>query len=328
MADQQLVLFPLAFWALTNDTYSVAQTKRLFPLIAAGGVIGSILGNGLAAGSVSLFAPRGLGSYELLVANSLLMLVAYLVFSVASRNLKLSPRQDTTMPHVRDTIKEGWDFVANVEAFRYLALAMLGVGFAMTVIEFRFLEVSFQEVTQFQTFYGLFRIGQTLLTLVVQGFLAGRLIERVGLRSVFLVLPAVCLSVISGVLALPGLVSIVVARLLGRVGMYAVDEPARKSLQGLIPIERRGRVSAFLDGYLYAVGTIVACLLMAGLMGAEALGWLHSQVTVRIYLGLGAVILIGAIVSAWRLRATYDTSMLNWRLARRQRRSFSLDIDF
>jgi len=330
MADQQLVLFPLAFWALANDLYAVAQTKRLFPLIAAGGVVGSVVGNGLAAGSASLLARLGLGSHDLLVVNAALLLGSYLLFQVARGHLNPSSRRAATMPNVRDTLKEGWDFVRNVASFGYLALTMLGVGFALTVIEYHFFATAsdaFPSPARFQTFYGLFRIGQTLVTLAVQGLLTGRIIQRVGLKSTFLLLPTTCVSGIALILALPGILGVAVARLAGRVLLYGLDEPARKSLQGLIPEERRGRVSAFLDGYLLAVGTIAACLLLIALLGVTSAGWVGPQMTAWTYLLLGLFVAAGALVSAWRLRTVYDKSMLNWRLARRRRRSISFDLD-
>jgi ATP/ADP translocase len=330
VAEQQLMLFPLALWALANDLYTVAQAKRLFPFIAAGGVVGSILGNGLAAGSASLLARRGLGSHELLILNGAFLLGSYLLLQGMRRHLNPSSRRDAAAP-IRDTLREGWDFVRNVASFRYLALAMLGVGSALTFIEYHFLATAsdtFVQPAQFQTFYGLFRIGQTLATLTVQGLLTSRIIQRVKLKSVFMILPAACVAVVTGVLALPGLLGIAAARMVGRVLIYGLDEPARKSLQGLIPDERRGRVSAFLDGYLYAVGTIAACLLLAGLLGAAAVGWLAPQVTAWTYLTLALFVAAGALWAAWRLRGVYDTSLLNWRLARRRRRSVSINLDF
>src|SRR5574337_1436712 len=39
--DQQLIIFPLAFWALANDIYTVSESKRIFPIIGAGYTVGS-----------------------------------------------------------------------------------------------------------------------------------------------------------------------------------------------------------------------------------------------------------------------------------------------
>jgi len=45
LKSQYEVLLALLFWNLANDLFNTRQSKRLFPLITAGGVIGQILGS-------------------------------------------------------------------------------------------------------------------------------------------------------------------------------------------------------------------------------------------------------------------------------------------
>ncbi|MDD2922506.1 MAG: hypothetical protein PHQ36_09480, partial [Anaerolineales bacterium] len=54
ISDQQYYIMPLAFWALANDTFAMADGKRIFPLIASGAVIGGIAGNSLAGVSARI----------------------------------------------------------------------------------------------------------------------------------------------------------------------------------------------------------------------------------------------------------------------------------
>jgi AAA family ATP:ADP antiporter len=57
LADQQFMIMPLAFWALASDVYAVTESKRVFPFIASGAVIGGLTGNGIAAW-VTYFAEK------------------------------------------------------------------------------------------------------------------------------------------------------------------------------------------------------------------------------------------------------------------------------
>lgn len=182
--------------------------------------------------------------------------------------------------------------------------------------------------TQFETFYGLFRIVQTVTIVLIQAFLASRLLTLLELKRIFILLPIICFMIILAAFVFPGVYVIAVGRLVGRSFLFGVDEPSRKSLQGLIPDEKRGRVSSFLDGYLYATGTIVASVLLLLLGWGASAGWLPPNVVSWIYLGLGVLV---SIISIWAIRRfwqTFDTSMLDWRLARRKRRSSILDLDF
>jgi hypothetical protein len=64
-----------------------------------------------------------------------------------------------------------------------------------------------------------------------------------------------------------------------------------------------------------------------GLFGAGSLGWLPESLLPWIYLSLGLVAAIFSLWSANRMRNEYDSSMLNWRLARRKRRGSDIPLD-
>jgi ATP/ADP translocase len=45
LKTQFVVLMAFVFWNLANDLFSARQSKRLFPLITTGGILGGILGS-------------------------------------------------------------------------------------------------------------------------------------------------------------------------------------------------------------------------------------------------------------------------------------------
>lgn len=330
VAEQQMMVIPIIFWTMANDIFSIQQTKRFFPWIAASGVIGGIVGNSLAVSLANYFFARGREPHDLLIINALLLLILFIVFQVVGRKVPVNVRRAQEGQTLREMFADGWDFVRNVEVFRYLAIAMVCVGFALTLVEFNFLELLNTNFTgaQFQTFYGFFRIAQTLTIVLVQAFLASQLIKLIELKRIFIILPIVCVLIILAVAIYPAIIVIAIGRLIGRTIGYGVDEPARKSLQGLIPDEKRGRVSSFLDGYLYATGIIIAAALLLLLTWGTKSGWLAAEWLSWIYLGAGAVVSLIAIWAARKFWLSYDTSMLDFRLARRKRRSSVLDLDF
>jgi MFS family permease len=328
IAEQQVLVIPIVYWAMANDMFNIQQTKRLFPLIAASGVIGGIVGNAIAVSLAGYFAKIGRESYELLIINAFLLFLLFVVYQFLGRSIPASTRQSKTIGSLRNMFADGLDFVKNVELFKYLVITMLGVGFALTMIEYLFLDtlIANYQGAEFQSFYGIFRIAQTISIVLVQSLLTGRLLNKVELKRIFMFLPVACGVVIIVTLALPAIVVIVVARLIGRMTLSGIDEPARKSLQGLIPDEKRGRVSSFLDGYLFASSTIVASFLLFILLWGKGAGWLPAEWFMPIYLIAGA---IGAIVAIWaasKVWQHYDQSMLNFRLARRKRGSSLIDF--
>jgi hypothetical protein len=125
--------------------------------------------------------------------------------------------------------------------------------------------------------------------------------------------------------AFPMLIVVAAGEYLVRITQEGVDDPSRRALIGLIPDEQRGRISAFLDGYLYPLGAVVSCILIGGTLLLERYGILPEGLAQRVYLGTSALAVAVAIWLFTRFRKTYDQSMLNWRLRRRTRKSDVLD---
>lgn len=336
VSEQQWLFFPLIFWVLANDIFDMAQTKRLFPLIASWGSAGKLLGIGIALLSPGLFSRLDIKPEEVLTLNVLVYMLAYLIMVAGLRKVKV--RQTRQKPEtLQETLTEGWAFVREVPSFRYLMLSIVALIVCDTIIEFRFLVVSnqvFSDASSYQTFYSLYRLVLILASIAVQAFLTNRVIARISLKNTFLILPFTALAGASWMMALPGIISGVGGVVLQKLPAITVDQSARKAFQALVPEERRGRVSMFMDSYLFAGGTIIGCLVtgaivfvgpLRGLVGPQ----MGSSRYFYVYLTIAVLAALFAIWAILKMRAVYESSLFNWRLKRRQRRSSVLDkLDF
>lgn len=330
LTDQLYAVFPLAFWAMVNDLFNAAEGKRLFPIITMGTALGSILGNGLAALSGWILQRSGGDPASLLPLGSLILLFGLVILEIvfAKRTVNARQSRDETVD-IKQTINVGADYIKNIPIFTYLAVSMLLSGIAFTVIEYHFLfsidQAFTQDPLQFQSFYGMFKIVLILSTMLVQAFISGRYLERLGLKNSFIVQP-IALAIGSALaFVIPGIYGAAAARYVVRLVQQSWDEPARKSLENLIPDERRGRVSVVIDRYFYDISTILSSLVLGLLLFFIAN---FSQTVVLIYLAVAALVSIGAIWAGFRIRARYDESMLDWRLARARRKSVLTGIEF
>ncbi len=329
LSEQQYVIFPLIFWVLANDIFDMAQAKRLFPFIASWNFIGVILGSMVAAFAPSLFQRLNIPSEDILLLNVFIYIISFLLLILGMRSIKIRPmaRKHETF---KETISEGIEFVRNVPAFRFLMFAILILAACDVVIEFRFLTVTdlvFPLQADYQRFYSLYRLLVTIVALILQSTITSRLLDRLTLKKTFFFFPAIVVIGGLGMMIIPGIGMAVFAMAGLKLIRDTVDESSRRSFQALVPEERRGRVSTFMDSYLTAGGTILACLVTGGiiLIGQR----FNLPFVVYIYLGLtvaAGLVAVGAIV---RMRRVYDSSLLNWRLKRRQRSTSVLDkLDF
>lgn len=324
LSDQQWLFFPLIFWVLANDTFDLSQAKRLFPLIASGGFVGQIVGLVIAGMVPTLMSSVHISSVELLIFNAAIYGLTFLIVVFGLRNIKVRATSHEHTP-VRETLLEGWGFVREVPSFRYLMLAAFTGAMVILILEYHFLVVSDAAFTgsSFQTFYSLYRIVGTIGAFIVQTFVTGRVLQRINLKNSFLVMPSVYAAASALTLALPGVASSTIGFVAARLAKQTINETASKSLLALVPEERRGRVSFFMDSYLYASGIILGCLITGAIV---VIGTLSGSTNYAFaYLGVAVVASLVGIWAILQMRKVYDTSLFNWRLKRRQRGSKVVD---
>jgi ATP/ADP translocase len=320
--DQQWLLFPLVIWTLANDVFTLAEAKRLFPALAIAAFSGGIVGNSVAAG----FAQIAGSDVRLLLFNATLLLLSGGILYFGARRVQIRGRRALEGEKVLDSLREGVGFVREVPIFRYLTLAMVLLGIGLNAIEFDFLRGvsnAFGDASAIQTFYGLFKVAVTFGLLLLQGVVAGWLLNRVGFKYIFMNMPLIMLGGVLLAALSPSVIGVIIGNYLVRITKVGVDEPSSKAFQGLVPDERRGRVSAFLDGYLYPLGSVLGCIIIGTVLILSSTGAISTEMGRYVYLG---VALAAALIALWatsRIRVHYDTSMLNWRLSRRKRSSSS-----
>lgn len=329
LADVQWIVFPLIFWILANDLSDMAQAKRIFPPISSASFVGKLAGIGVAMASPAIFTHFAIKPEEVLTVNILIYMLAYLIVEIGLRNARVrqvKQKEETTW----ETLTEGWNFIKEVPSFRYLTLTVLAISVCLTITEFRFLTVTKATFTThdvYQQFYSLYRLALTVASLVLQSLLTSRIIQKIELKNAFLILPSTLFAGAIWMLAQTGIISAVGAMFIPKLVQKTVDESAVSTFQALVPEERRGRVRAFIGSYPPAIGTILGALITGAiiLIGAR----LQTENYVYAYLAVAVLTAGLGVAAALKMRAVYDTSLLNWRMKRRQRASsLASKLDF
>jgi MFS family permease len=323
--DQQWRFFPVVFWILVNDIYDPATGRRVMPIIANFAFLGTIIGLGIGA----IDAKLEFGPVKLLLLNASIFSLAYLIARTRLRSVKLPPPIGSQATSMKETLSEGWEFIKTVPAFSWSALGMLVAGSVMTILLYDVLSDAKLDLgTGFQSFYAQYNLAIAFMSIFVQSTSA-KIIERISLKRSFLIQPFVMLGSMIANFFIPGYISSALSQGVSRVTYDTVDLSARKAFQAMVPNEKRGRVSMFIDSYLPSAGTIIGSLVTFVIIALGLrFGFAREQYSL-IYLGVGVAVALVALFAAFRVRATYEQSMLSWQLKRRTRGASVLDkLDF
>ncbi len=324
---QQAIVFPMAFWNLANDIYSLVEARRIFPWLASGEMIGRLIGYAL----FSLPGLLGLSRFEAFLAGNpqLLLLASAALFVLGLFQRGPEPRDqrvETAAKSLRESFEEALEIVRKVPLFRHLTVSSTLVWTALIILWFLFYQALDHQSTAQGSFalgYSLFNIAYVLVPLLMQWRLTGYLFKVIAPSDVPMGLPLVTLLgvLLGAMFRSDG--SMVLAIFLPMVVYNAWDMPALQALQNLVPEERRGRVRALLSNYSYALGIIFGSILLGLLLLVERA--LPPDIFRTLALMLAMMAALGAVTAALWARSTYEESLLSWRLTRRQRTSDVLD---
>ncbi|MEK6222895.1 MAG: hypothetical protein N2D54_11670, partial [Chloroflexota bacterium] len=253
--DQQWRFFPVAFWILVNDIYTPSQGRRLFPVIGNFAFVGTIVGLGVAA----LDAQVNFGPVTLLYFNGAIFLIAFAVSRLGFKKVNIRATSSVSVT-MKEAFSESWKFIKTVPAFAYESITMLGTGVVMTILLYAALSDAKVGLGDgFQSFYAQYNVMIAVGSIIIQSA-ASRIVDKLTLKNSFLIQPVVMFIGTLANLFFPGWVTTTTSQGAARVTYDTLDLSTRKGLQAMVPNEKRGRVSMFIDSYLPSFGTIFGSL--------------------------------------------------------------------
>ncbi len=109
-----------------------------------------------------------------------------------------------------------------------------------------------------------------VLTLGVQLFLTGRIVNRLGVGLTLAILPAFSILGFAALAVWPTIGVIVAFQVLRRAGNFAIARPIREVLFTVVPREDRYKAKSFIDTVVYRLGDQVGAWSFTGI---QALGF-------------------------------------------------------
>jgi AAA family ATP:ADP antiporter len=295
------------FWSFLVELFDSGQAKRLFPVIAAGGTAGALVG--------PLFtdlAARSIGNGGVLFVGAALFALAVVLQAILIRLWKSSPEPDHERgeahyqsrdralggnPLAGITLVLGSPYLLGIAAY----VALLATANTFLYFEqLRLVSTTFADTqTRTSVFARIDWIVQSI-TILAQLFLTGRIASRLGLVVLLTIIPV---AIFFGFLALATwntFMVLAIVIVLRRSGEYAFVRPGREMLWTPMSKETKYKAKNFVDVPVYRGADAAVAQLQRAIEGAG--------------FGVQTLALLGALAAAfwavngWWLGRRYDSS--------------------
>ncbi len=248
----------LVVWVVLAERFDARQSARLVPVWAAAAGVGSALGGLVAVPLATVGGPAA----ELVAAAVCWAVVGLLRIGEGGRLGAVS--------RARVGWADGARAVARYPLARRLAVLVAAAGGFASLAFYVLGATAAREITDadaLASFLGGFRSIVQVITLLVQLTIAPRLLARVGVAGSLLIAPIAAVLVGAGEAMIGTLVFAALLQGQARLLDAAIETPAEKLAQNLLPVAVRGRIAGFLDGAAKRMGAVVGGVLAAVLAG-------------------------------------------------------------
>ena len=284
------------FWMLANDMFTPRDGKRLFGLLTAAGTLGGMLGGfGATLAVTFLFGTRQLLWFIVALFTGSLGMVW---FAARERESALAANHGADVSSREIGERDGSGVVGTLRGSRYLqtiaALIFLSV-IVSTLIDYQFkaaAQGAYPSTEALAGFFGSYYAWLSVVTVLAQLLLTGRLLMGLGLTSSLLVLPLTVFAGSISLLVWPGLFAATTTRMAEASLRTSVNHSGVEILYLPIPDFIRKKVKVFLDVTVERLGDGTAAFII--LFYTLFLG--GSQVTLLSYFSLGLIPIWAAFV--------------------------------
>lgn len=250
----------LAFWVVIAERLDARRSQRMLPILAATGGAGATLGAALVVPLAAAGGARGV-----LVCGALLLVLAALGASRLSTTRRVGAPVQVSGVIVRSW-RDGARAVRRHPLARHLAIVVAAAGVFGSLSYFALgVEVAARggSTADLAALLGGVRGAGQGVTLLVQLFVAPRLLGRLGAGQALLFAPLVALCAGLGLVVAPVLAVAIATQMSSRVLDSGIETPAEKLAQTLLPTAVRGRIAGFLDGTAKRAGAVIGGLIAA-----------------------------------------------------------------
>jgi AAA family ATP:ADP antiporter len=290
------------FWSYGNDIYTKDAGNRLFPIIGLGATAGSPVGAWIAE---RLFEAR-VSPHQMLYLAAVLLFLTLVLYLAVNRNTN-DHAGKATAPPAEEPLGRGnafWLVLSN----RYIlliAVLLIVLNVVNTIGEYILSDLvvthatalaatdsGFDQGAYIGAFYGSYFFWVNVIAVLLQAFVASRLVKRFGLAGVLFALPVIALGAY-GFVALGATLAVVRwAKTAENSTDYSLMNTAKQLLWLPTSREEKYKAKQAVDSFFVRLGDLLAAFLVFA-----GTAWLALDASGFALLNLGFVLIW--MVLAW-----------------------------
>ena len=257
------------FWSFMADVFATDAARRLFGFISAGGSLGAIAGPAL-----TVWLVPAIGIPNLLLVSAALLGTA---IGCIAMLLRLRPGERRFL---RTGEEEGgprprlWEGVIRIARSPYLiAICVYLVCYTLLGTMMYFMQTKLvpevvADPAERTRLFASVDLAVNALTLVLQLFVTGRLLSKLGVTVMLAALPVVSIAGFA-TLGLATVLPVFLAfGVLRRAGEFAISKPTRETLFTVVPKEEKYQAKNVIDTVIHRGGDAASGWVTAALLGA------------------------------------------------------------
>ena len=242
------------FWAVMADVFHSEASRRLYGVIAAGGSLGALVGGVVTSSLVSAVGAPAL----LLISLVMLELALWCMYALTrDGQTNAAGVRSSGESVIGGNAVEGFKLAARspylLGVCGYMLLYTIGSTF-LYFLQAQIVDATIDGKAAQTAYFASVDIWVNSLTLMLQLFLTGRLMAKLGVGLTLAALPLISIIGFMGLGLVPILAAVVVFTVARRVTNFALSRPAREALY--VPLSRSEKYKAknLIDTVVYRVG--------------------------------------------------------------------------
>ncbi|RLB56776.1 MAG: hypothetical protein DRI34_08605 [Deltaproteobacteria bacterium] len=241
----------IQFWSVAGDIFDPQEGKRVFGILSAGGMSGSIFG-GVFVHQAGLY----IGTVNLVLAAALVLGFCSVLAHALGRH---QGRSDALPARQAFSLRRGFRYVLGESYPRTFGLLMLLGAVLTSFVDyfFRISARSFLGEDQLAALFGDLNVYIGLLSVVFLFALSGRLLRRIGIFGYLLIVPAGMLLACAATAVYPLFLTVFLLKIIENAGSLSINQAGLQLLYNPVPTVLRVPVRGVIDGFLRKMGFAV-----------------------------------------------------------------------